>query len=158
MIEIDVQRFLRRVKDFEYSMKLCNDANSMAEVEFPATDKFRSNESLQSAALLGIHAAISYADALRIGLSDAAISADNHQEAVGRLNQALVDKKVKDLSGVQRFSALVGKKSDIAYGKKRTKEKELKMIIESSQTFSVWISKLGKQLNVEGWGDAATDE
>ena len=139
-------------------MKLCHDANSMGEVEFPATGRFRSNESLQSAALLGIHAAISYADALRIGLGDVALSADNHQEAVGRLNQALVDKKVKDLSGVQRFNALVGKKSAIAYGKSRTNENEIKMIVESSQRFSVWINQMGKQLNVEGWGDVATEE
>ncbi|MHB1857716.1 MAG: hypothetical protein ACYCPM_09800 [Acidobacteriaceae bacterium] len=158
MIEIDVQRFLRRAKDFEYSMKLCNDANSMAEVEFPAAGVDRGNESLQSAALLGIHAAISYADALRTALGDSELSAEDHQKAVGRLRQVLVDKKVEDLKGVQRFNALVGKKSAIAYGKKRTKEKELKMIIESSQTFSVWINKLGKQLNVEGWGDVATTD
>ena len=158
MSVIAVQHFLRRAKDFEYSMKLCNESSLCAEVEFPAAGVDRGNESLQSAALLGIHAAISYADALRTALGDSELSAEDHQKAVGHLRQVLVDKKVEDLKGVQRFNALVGKKSAIAYGKKRTKEKELKMIIESSQTFSVWISKLGKQLNVEGWGDAATDE
>lgn len=139
-------------------MKLCNDANSMAEVEFPATGKFRSNESLQSAALLGIHAAISYADALRIGLGDAALTADNHQEAAKRLKQVLVDRKVEDPKAIQQFGTLVGKKSAIAYGKGRTSENEMKMIVESSQRFSVWINQMGKQLNVEGWGHVGTEE
>ena len=158
MIEIDVQRFLRRAKDFEYSMKLCHDANSMGEVEFPATGRFRSNESLQSAALLGIHAAISYVDALRIGLGDAELTADNHQEAAKRLKKVLVDRKVEDPKGVQRFSDLVSKKSAIAYGKGRTSESDLKWIIEGSQRFSVWINQMGKQLNVEGWGHVGTEE
>ena len=158
MSAIAVQHFLRRAKDFEYSMKLCNDANRVAEVEFPAAGKFRSNETLQSAALLAIHAAISYADALRTGLGDAELSADNHQEAAKRLKQVLVDRNVEDAKGVQRFSDLVSKKSAVAYGKGRTSESDLKWIVEGSQRFSVWINQMGKRLNVEGWGNVGTEE
>ena len=151
--------FLRRAKDFEYSMKLCRDASVNADIEFVNAGSHRTNESLQSAALLGIHAAISYADALRIGLGDAEIAADDHQKAAGRLKQALVGMKVKnlDLNGVDRFKTLVGKKSAIAYGKGRTSESDLKEIVESSQRFSAWINQLGKQLKLEGWGNVATE-
>lgn len=158
MSAIAVQHFLRRAKDFEYSMKPCNESSLTAEVEFPATSVSRSNESLQSAALLGIHAAISYADALRTALGDTELSAEDHQKAAGRLRQVLVDKKVEDLKGVQRFSALVGKKSAIAYGKDRTNDNDMKMIVESSRRFSAWINRTGKQLKAEGWEDAATEE
>lgn len=158
MSAIAVQHFLRRAKDFEYSMKLCNETSLNAEVDFPATGPSRSNESLQSAALLGIHAAISYADALRTALGDPELSADDHRKAVGRLRQVLVDKKVEDLKGVQRFDTLVGKKSAVAYSQSRTSENDLKLIVESCQRFSVWINQIGKQLKVEGWGNVAAEE
>jgi len=153
-----VQHFLRRAKDFEYSMKLCNETSLNAEVGFPATGPSGSNESLQSAELLGIHAAISYADALRTALGDSDLSAEDHQKAVGRLRQVLADKKVEDLRGVQRFSGIVGKKSTIAYSRNRTSDNDLKSIVESCQRFSAWINQIGKQLKVEGWGNVVAEE
>jgi hypothetical protein len=158
MSAIAVQHFLRRAKDFEYSMKLCNESSLRAEVEFPAAGAPRSNESLQSAALLGIHAAISYADALRTALGDSDLSAEDHQRAVGRLRQVLADNKVDDLRGVQRFNGIVGKKSTIAYSRNRTSDNDLKSIVESCQRFSVWINRIGKQLKAEGWENAAAEE
>ncbi|MHB1936471.1 MAG: hypothetical protein ACYCOR_07780 [Acidobacteriaceae bacterium] len=157
MSAIAVQHFLRRARDFEFSMKLCRDTNRDTEVQLVDTGTRHSNESLQSAALLDIHAAISYADALRIGLGDEELAADDHQKAVTRLRQVLTDRKVEEPKGIQRFSALVGKKSIIAYGKVRTSDSDLKMIVEISQRFSAWINQMGRQLNVEGWGNVATE-
>ena len=153
-----MQHFLRRAKDFEFSMKLCHESSRQAEVEFPAAGAHRINESLQSAALLGIHAAMSYADALRTGLGDSDLSAEDHQKAVGRLKQVLAEKKMDDLKGVQRFSGIVGKKGTIAYSRNRISDNDLKSIVESCQRFSAWINQIGKQLKVEGWGNVAAEE
>lgn len=139
-------------------MKLCRDTSLNIEVEIVNTGTPQSNESLQSAALLGIHAAISYADALRVGLGDDELSAEDHNKAVRRLEQALTAKNVQDRTGIQRFGELVGRKSTIAYGKNRTNDNDLKLIVQTSQRFSVWVNKMGKQLSVEGWGNVTTAE
>ena len=153
-----VQHFLRRARDFEYSMKLCTRTSLDIEVQIVNTGIPQSNESLQSAALLGIHAAISYADALRIGLGDTELSADDHKQAARRLEQAIAAKRLQDQTGIQQFNALMGKKNAIAYGKSRTSDNDLKSIVESSQRFSSWINRVGKQLNVEGWVNVARQE
>lgn len=85
------------------------------------------------------------------------LTADDHQESVGRLRKSLTDKKVNDLTGVQRFKDLIGKKHAVAYGKGRISENDMKLIVDSSQRFSSWINQMGKKLNVEGWGDVATE-
>lgn len=152
-----MQHFLRRAKDFEYSMKLCRDTSLDKEVQLVNTGIPKSNESLQSAALLGIHAAMSYADALRIGLGDPELSADDHKLAVRRLEKAIPAKHIQDKTGIQRFNALVGSKTVIAYGKGRINDNDLKSLVESSQRFSAWINRLGKELKVEGWGNVAAE-
>ncbi|MGB8477403.1 MAG: hypothetical protein WCE63_01000 [Acidobacteriaceae bacterium] len=112
---------------------------------------------MQSAALLGIHAAISYADALCIGLGDSELSAEDHQKAGRRLQDVLANKKLKDTSGIKRFGELLSKKSAVAYRKNRINENDLKQIVESSQRFSSWVNKIGKELKVEGWENVDTE-
>ena len=158
MIAIDVQHFLRRAKDFESSMKLCAASNTSAEVVFLATDQVKNDENMQSAALLGIHAAISYADALRVGLGDSELSADDHQKAKQRLQDLLAHKKLKDTSGIRRFGELLTKKGAVAYRKNRISEGDLQQIVESSQRFSSWVNRVGKELNVEGWANVEPEE
>ncbi len=131
-------------------MKRCFPSDTAIKVEFPTSGAFWNDNGLQSAALLGIHSAISYADALRTALGDTDLSAEDHLKAAARLKQVLAERKVEDVSGVQRFSTLVKQKSAIAYGKNRTSENDLKAIVESCRRFSVWINRMGKQLKVEG--------
>lgn len=157
MSAIDVHNFLRRAKDFESSMKLCTASSTSAEVVFLAAGLAENDENMQSAALLGIHAAISYADALCIGLGDSELSAEDHQKAGRRLQDVLANKKLKDTSGIKRFGELLSKKSAVAYRKNRINENDLKQIVESSQRFSSWVNKIGKELKVEGWENVDTE-
>lgn len=157
MNAIDVQHFLRRAKDFESSMKLCTASSTSAEVVFLDTGQAKTDETMQSAALLGIHAAISYADALRIGLGDSELLSEDHQDAVRRLKDVLADKRLKDMSGIGRFGELLSKKGSVAYRKNRISGNDLKQIVESSQRFSSWVNTIGKELKVEGWGNVDTE-
>lgn len=152
-----VQHFLRRAKDFESSMKMCQESSLMAEIEFPSSSTSRDNERLQSAALLAIHSAISYADALRTALGDSELSAEDHRTAEARLRQALVNRRIDDPKGLHRFGALLAKKSAVAYSRNRIGDNELKSIVESCQRFSVWINQIGKRLKAEGWENAAAE-
>jgi len=100
MIAVEVQHYLGRARDFLKGMDLLQ--NDLAEYRY-------------SSALLGIHGAISYCDALRIGLGSKGLSSDDHQSAARELRLLLASRKFENPQGVGRLEKLLSKKSMIAY-------------------------------------------
>jgi hypothetical protein len=104
-----------------------------------------------SSALLGIHCAISYCDALRIGLGRARISSDDHGSAATDLRSLLASRKFEQPQGTERLSKLLSKKSRIAYSPDAASEDEIKLIHQHTERFAAWAETTGKELNIEGW-------
>jgi virulence-associated protein VapD len=133
---VEVQHYLGRARDFFKGMDLLKD--DLAEFRF-------------SSALLGIHSAISYSDALRIGLGCADISSDNHQNAAGDLRSRLASRRFEKQQGANHLERLLSKKSRIAYTSDAAREDEIEDIVKRAKRFAEWAEATGEELRIEGW-------
>src|SRR5271157_4483941 len=92
----------RRATQLAAAMKLCQDDLSAY---------------ASAAALLAVHSAISYNDALLIGLGGARPRGENHREAVTALKRMCSGVRI-DHQGIAHLQRLLGAKTDISYGEK----------------------------------------
>jgi hypothetical protein len=106
-----------------------------------------------SSALLAIHGAISYCDALRTGLGEDQVVAEDHQRASAQLRQLLSARRYEKLDGVDRLAKLLGNKSAIAYGTEIMGAEKLRSVIQQAERFAVWAEAAGIALRIEGWRD-----
>jgi hypothetical protein len=136
MPAIEVQHFLGRARDFLDGMKLLSD--DLTEYRY-------------SSALLAIHSAISYCDALRSGLGGVKLSLDNHLSAVGELRTLLADRKYDKPQGADRLERLLSKKSKIAYAADEATKNEIDDIVLQAERFALWAEEVGEKLKIEGW-------
>jgi len=136
MFDIEVRHYLGRARDFLEGMKLLKDD----------LEVFRF-----SAALLAIHGAISYSDALRVGLGNDAVFADDHMSAASILRSLLLERRLGNLRGVQRLESLLAKKSRVAYSQSRLDLNEIALIVQNAERFAVWAETVGKELEIGGW-------
>jgi hypothetical protein len=136
-----VRSYLTKARDFLKGMNLPED---LAE-----------RECRYSSALLAIHCAISYSDALRVGLGEeiGELAASDHKAAVIKLEKLLNARKYKSTQGIRQFSRLVGQKTRLAYSPDAFTEDEVKVMIDRARSFSAWAHMTGSQLKIEGWRD-----
>jgi len=132
-----VRHYLQRATDFLEGMELTR------------IDEFY----LNSAALLAIHSAVSYSDALRVGLGDTTLSAGDHQKAASALQRLLVSKHLEDQSGVKHFKFLLSRKNLVTYGNQRMESTDYESLFTRAERFAYWADSLGRQLNIAGWID-----
>ena len=104
-----------------------------------------------SSALLGIHAAISYSDALRTGLGSADVASEDHASAAVELRRLLAGRRFDRLQGTDRLGRLLGMKSRVEYSPEALKESTAKEIIDQAQRFAAWAEDTGTKLQIEGW-------
>jgi hypothetical protein len=133
MIAVQVHHYLDRAKDFFEGMKFLKD------------------DLAYSSALLGIHCAISYCDALRIGLGSTKVSSDDHGSAADDLKKRLSDRRFENLRGVEHFRSLLSKKSRVAYQPDAVRKHDCELILKDTERFVVWAEETGKRLKIEGW-------
>jgi hypothetical protein len=135
MAAIEVQHYLNRARDFFRGADLLKDD----------LDGYK-----HSSALLGIHAAISYCDAIRIGLGGERLSSDDHVTAVEELRSQLAMRKTDARDGPNRLQRLVGCKTKVAYGPVQS-GLDFAKIVQDAQRFAAWAESIGKTLRIEGW-------
>ena len=138
MIGVKVQQYLGRARDFFKGMDFLKD--DLARYRY-------------SSALLGIHSAMSYSDALRVGMEDKSVSSDDHSDAARRLRKLLREQKAEDCKGVDHLAKLLGMKSKITYSAESSTEDEVKSIVQHATRFAAWAEMTGKRLKIEGWRD-----
>lgn len=137
MDALRVEHYIGRASDFYQGLELLRDA-----------DDFR-----HSSALLAIHSAISYSDALRTGLGEERLDAEDHRTAMASLRQGLVRHRVADFSGFTHFEYLMSMKSFVAYGGERLDERRSQRISLAAERFANWAWRVAKNLAMEGWSD-----
>ena len=135
MVAVEVQHFLGRARDFLKGMDLLKDDLT----------EFRS-----SSALLGIHCAISYSDALRTGMGCSDLSSDDHRNAASDLISRLASRKFEKIQGANRLERLLSKRNRIAYGSEVAREVEVEDIVKQAERFAFWAEETGRKL-IEGW-------
>lgn len=141
MQAVEIHGYLSRAKDFLKGMSLPED---LAE-----------RECKYSSALLAIHSAISYSDALRVGLGEktSELASSDHKNASTKLQKLLNERKYDRQQGIRHFERLVGSKSRVAYSSDTLTEQEVMRMIDRAQSFSVWVNITGSELKLQGWRD-----
>jgi virulence-associated protein VapD len=144
MIGLEVQHYLGRARDFLQGMNVL----AIEEI-YELNDEIAKFK--DSLALLGIHCAVSYSDALRTGLGCTDVSSEDHRNAASDLKSRLASRKFENLQGADRLGKLLSKKNLITYAAERATESEIKDIVLQAQRFSAWAEEAGKALRIEGW-------
>ncbi|MGA2168361.1 MAG: hypothetical protein ABSG62_09120 [Terracidiphilus sp.] len=144
MIAVQVQHFSGRARDFLKGME-----SLVREDIYVLNDQILNFK--YSTALLSIHCAISYSDALRAGLGCTDVSSDDHRNAAMDLRLRLTDRKYENLKGADRLGKLLSKKNSIAYASEATRENEIEDIVKHAERFTKWAEETGRRLNIEGW-------
>lgn len=126
MIEASLAVYYRRATQLADAMKLCRD-------DLPAY--------ASAAALLAVHSAITYSDAVLIGLAGTRPRGENHREAVTALRRACNRAKV-DQQGISHYQKLVGIKTDISYGEKRVEDERAEALCITAERFRVWAERI----------------
>ncbi len=137
MISVQVQHYLSRARDFLQGVDLLKED----------LDEYK-----YSSALLGIHAAISYCDAMRVGLGSERLSSEDHLSAVADLKSHLGARKLNASKGTDRLQRLLGVKSKIAYGPYAS-GLDFGRVVQDAIRFAAWAELAGKTLRIEGWRD-----
>jgi hypothetical protein len=104
-----------------------------------------------SPALLGIHCAISYSDALRSGMGREKLSSDDHSTAATDLDSLLKSRKIENRKGIGHLKKLLGIKNRIAYDPIMVTENEVDDAVKQAERFADWAEEAGRKLKIEGW-------
>jgi hypothetical protein len=126
MIEARFTVYHRRATQLAGAMKLCQD-------DLPS---FAS-----AAALLAVHSAISYSDALLIGLGETRPRGENHREAITALKRACTGARV-DHRGIAHLQRLLSAKTDISYGEKLADDERITALCIAADRFQVWAERI----------------
>lgn len=132
-MSVRVQHFVNRARDFFKGFDLLKD--DLSNYGY-------------SSALLGIHGAISYCDALRVGMGSDSLSSDDHRRAADELKAMLAERRFERIQGADRLEKLLQLKRRVAYASDRVDFKE---IILQAERFALWAEQTGKSLRIEGW-------
>jgi hypothetical protein len=126
MVEVRFTVYYRRATQLADAMKLCQvDPSAYA----------------SAAALLAVHSAISYSDALLIGLSGARPRGENHREAITALKRACSGAKI-DRQGITHLDRLLSAKTDISYGEKQVDNERIAALCITAERFQVWAERI----------------
>ena len=117
------QRYIQKADHFLQAMKLVSD-------DLPAYGS--------SIALLAVHSSISLNDAIAVGITGTRSRSEDHRRAATELERLCNASKVSDRRGIQHFSWLLSKKSDIAYGDRRLDEMFLRTARDRAERFQAW--------------------
>ena len=136
MIEAHFTVYYRRATQLAGAMKRCQD-------ELPAY--------ASAAALLAVHSAISYSDALLIELGNSRPRGERHQAAVNALKRACAGAKV-DQKGIKHLQKLLSAKTDISYGEKSVADERITALCIAADRFQTWAERtlkkrVGRQLS-----------
>jgi hypothetical protein len=88
-------------------------------------------------ALLAVHSAISYNDALLILLTGKRPRTENHREAISRTRSACGQSRL-DPTGVSQLERLLSAKTDISYGSRAVRPDKAEALLYTAQRFQAW--------------------
>jgi len=125
-IEVRLTVYHRRATQLADAMKLCQDDLSAY---------------ASAAALLAVHSAISYSDAVLIGLSGARPRGENHREAISALKRACSGARI-DRQGILHLDKLLSAKTDISYCEKQVDNERIAALCIAAERFQVWAERI----------------
>ena len=131
MVEAHFTVYHRRAQQLAGAMRLCQD-------DLPAYGS--------AAALLAVHSAISFNDALLTGLGHARPKGENHRTAVTALKRACTGAKI-DSQGIIHLQKLLSAKTDISYGEKQVEDERTTALCIAAERFQAWVERTLEKRN-----------
>jgi hypothetical protein len=126
MIEACFTVYYRRATQLADAMKLCQD-------DLPAY--------ASAAVLLAVHSAISYSDAVLVGLGNTRPRGENHRAAITALKRTCSGAGI-DHQGVTQLQKLLNAKTDISYGEKQVDDERVAALCIAAERFQVWAERI----------------
>ena len=126
MIETRFTVYHRRARQLAGAMKLCQDGMP---------------EYASAVALLAVHSAISYSDALLIGLGGKRPRGENHREAITALKRVCTGAKIEQ-QGIAHLQKLLSAKTDVSYGEKPVSEVRITALCDAATRFETWAERV----------------
>lgn len=130
MVDVSLAVYHHRATRLADAMKLCQDDLSAY---------------ASAAALLAVHSAIAYSDALLLSLRKRRPRSEGHMEAVAALKRACSGAKL-DHHGIAHLQKLLSAKTDISYGEKRVDDEKVTAICVAAERFQVWAERILRPL------------
>ncbi len=96
-----------------------------------------------AAALLAVHSAISYCDAVLIGLVGARSKDESHHRVIGMLRRACNTASI-DTKGITHLQRLIGAKTDISYGDRPVDNDKTLALCAAAERFQAWAEQVLK--------------
>jgi hypothetical protein len=125
MIEARFTIYHSRATQLAEAMRLCRDDLSAY---------------ASAAGLLAVHSAISYSDAVLMGLGCSRPRGENHREAIAALKRACTRARV-DHQGIAHLQSLLSAKTDISYGERQVDTKRIEALCVAAERFQVWAER-----------------
>jgi hypothetical protein len=122
MVEARFTVYYRRATEMASAMKLCQE-------DLPAY--------ASAAALLAVHSAISYSDAILMGLGGSRPRGEDHRQAIAALKRACTGAKI-DAKGIPHLQKLLGAKTDVSYGEKQVDGERISVLLIAADRFQRW--------------------
>lgn len=126
MGQVDFSTYHQRAKQLADAMRLCWD-----DLTAYAT----------AAALLAVHSAISYNDAVLIGLGHKRPRGENHRDAIAALARACTHAGI-DQRGVTHLERLLGAKTEVSYGERRVDDQRIMALCVAAERFETWAERI----------------
>ncbi len=126
MDEISIGVYQSRAVELASAMKLCG----AVDPGYPA-----------AVALLAVHCAIAFQDALQIKLTGHRSRAQDHMQAVRDITKACTMKRV-DTAGIKHLQRLVTAKTDVSYGERQVTKEQAEMLRVFAERFQSWAEGL----------------
>ena len=95
-----------------------------------------------AAALLAIHSAISYNDAVVLTLLGRRPNTEDHQRAITATEKACAMARVNEKQGVKHLRKLLGAKNDVAYGDRQLEPATIEGLCIAAERFQTWAERL----------------
>jgi hypothetical protein len=108
-------------------------------------------ESYASAvALLAVHSAISFSDAVLIRLTGQRSRSKGHRKAIDAITEACKKAKIQT-DGVKHLDKLVSAKTDISYGDREVDEQTVNVLYLAAGRFQAWAEHLLENERGSAW-------
>ena len=109
------------------------DAENMAQL----SDEFSGN----GVAVLCVHAAIAYGDAIAILAAGKKSKSGDHRDAAPFLSSVVPIRTAEDKAAIRAFQAILNRKDEVSYADDIIDESEAAALLERLRTFARWTDK-----------------
>ena len=94
-----------------------------------------------AAALLAVHSAISYCDAVLLKLNGRRSDSQDHGQAIAAVTKACKKRKIHT-DGIKHLDKLVSAKTDISYGDEQVDNQRVEVLCVAAERFQTWAERL----------------